>query len=164
MDGTKRMFDDYRDDIGDGGVVDKMDDFESNWHDGREDIGKQLDGLSKMADTVVREVGKYDGDLGAKLKKNVKKEDRGKIGNEGGGQNGGRARTSRDNGRGKAGGRHPAVLPTALLGLTVAVRMTVDGVLRRVPRCSPRTPGQPCLRGRAGAAATGGCRWAHPSW
>lgn len=84
MDGTKKMFEDYRDDIGDSGVVDKLDDFESNWDDGREDIGQQLDGLAKMADTVVKEVRAFDGDLGKKLKENVKKEDRGKVGKEGG--------------------------------------------------------------------------------
>lgn len=89
MNGTKRMFEDYREDIGDGGVVDKLEEFESGWEDGREDIGQQIDALSKMADTVVREITAFDGDLGKKLKKNVKKEDRGKVGgNSGGGSNG----------------------------------------------------------------------------
>ncbi|MEU8348519.1 hypothetical protein [Streptomyces sp. NPDC048845] len=73
MNGTKKMFESYRDDIGDGGVVDKLNDFESNWEDGREDIGQQLGGLADMADAVVREVRKTDKELEKELEKNTKK-------------------------------------------------------------------------------------------
>lgn len=37
MNHTKKMFESYRDDIGDGGVYDKLEEFESNWEDGREE-------------------------------------------------------------------------------------------------------------------------------
>src|SRR5690349_850043 len=55
---TKKPFEQYKDDIGDGSVNDALDDFESNWEDGREDITQQLDALSKMSDAVVREFKK----------------------------------------------------------------------------------------------------------
>lgn len=73
MNGTKKMFDSYREDIGDSGVCDKLDDFESNWEDGREDISKQVDGLAKMADAVVREFDKGDGKLRDELERSSKK-------------------------------------------------------------------------------------------
>ncbi|MFJ9901920.1 hypothetical protein ACIRVK_03255 [Streptomyces sp. NPDC101152] len=71
---TKKLFESYRDDIGDGSVNDALGDFESNWEDGREDIGKQLDALADMSDTVVREFRKLDGDLAKKAEDAVKKE------------------------------------------------------------------------------------------
>lgn len=43
---TKKLFESYRDDIGDGSVNDALGDFESNWEDGREDITQQLDALA----------------------------------------------------------------------------------------------------------------------
>jgi hypothetical protein len=52
---TKKLFESYKDDIGDGSVNDALDDFESNWEDGREDITQQLDALASMSDAVVRE-------------------------------------------------------------------------------------------------------------
>lgn len=72
MNNTKKMFDGYEDDIGDGGVVEKLQDFESNWEDGRGDIDKQLTGLADMADTVYREATKADLDLAKSLEKGTK--------------------------------------------------------------------------------------------
>ena len=71
---TKKLFESYRDDIGDGSVNDALGDFESNWEDGREDIGQQLGGLADMADAVVREVRKTDKELEKELEKNTKKD------------------------------------------------------------------------------------------
>ncbi|WP_234426957.1 hypothetical protein [Streptomyces niger] len=72
MNGTKKMFENYADDIGDDGVVEKMESFESNWEDGRGDIDKQLSGLADMADTVYREATKADLDLAKQLEKGNK--------------------------------------------------------------------------------------------
>ena len=71
---TKDMFESFADDIADGTVNDALDDFESNWKDGRGDISKQLDSLAGMADTVVREFRKLDVDLEKKAKDTVKSE------------------------------------------------------------------------------------------
>ncbi|MFJ9708726.1 hypothetical protein [Streptomyces sp. NPDC101234] len=71
---TKKMFESYQDDIGSGTVYDALDDFESNWHDGREDITKQIDSLADMSDTVVREFKKLDDDLAKKAKDAVQPE------------------------------------------------------------------------------------------
>ncbi|AUH42430.1 hypothetical protein [Streptomyces sp. CMB-StM0423] len=75
MNRTKATFESYRDDIGDGGVVDKLEDFESGWKDGRGDIDDQLSSLAEMSDTVVREAHKVDVDLENELKKGTKKEE-----------------------------------------------------------------------------------------
>ncbi|MFI8302673.1 hypothetical protein ACIF80_04320 [Streptomyces sp. NPDC085927] len=75
---TKKLFESYRDDIGDGSVNDALSDFESNWEDGREDITQQLDALASMSDAVVREFKKLDDDLTKQVKDKVKvKEERG---------------------------------------------------------------------------------------
>ncbi|MER6222484.1 hypothetical protein ACWCYL_16840 [Streptomyces sp. 900105755] len=71
---TKKMFESYKDDVGSGTVYDALDDFESNWHDGREDITKQIDSLADMSDTVVREFKKLDDDLAKKAKDAVRPE------------------------------------------------------------------------------------------
>ncbi|MFF8940869.1 hypothetical protein ACF1A5_01080 [Streptomyces sp. NPDC014864] len=73
---TKKLFESYRDDIGDGKVNDALDDFESNWEDGREDITQQLDALADMSDAVVREFKKLDVDLAKKAGDAVKMEDK----------------------------------------------------------------------------------------
>ncbi|MFJ5840000.1 hypothetical protein ACIQGO_25140 [Streptomyces shenzhenensis] len=73
---TKKLFESYKDDIGDGKVNDALDDFESNWEDGREDITQQLDALADMSDTVVGEFRKLDDDLAKKVNDAVKTEDR----------------------------------------------------------------------------------------
>ncbi|MFF3767743.1 hypothetical protein ACFYYR_27180 [Streptomyces sp. NPDC001922] len=72
MNATKKMFASYEDDIGDDGVVEKMESFEGNWEDGRGDIDKQLSGLADMADAVYREVTKVDLDFAKKLEKGNK--------------------------------------------------------------------------------------------
>ncbi|WP_151479672.1 hypothetical protein [Streptomyces albicerus] len=77
MNHTKKMFESYRDDIGDGGVYDKLEDFESNWEDGREDIGQQLDALAEMSEAVVREFKKLDDDLAKQVSEGVKSEEKG---------------------------------------------------------------------------------------
>jgi hypothetical protein len=83
---TKKLFESYKDDIGDGGVNDALDDFESNWEDGREDITQQLDALGDMSDAVVREFKKLDDELTKQVNKAVKTEDkRGGRGGRGGG-------------------------------------------------------------------------------
>ncbi|MGA4850564.1 hypothetical protein ACOBQB_31600 [Streptomyces sp. G5(2025)] len=83
MNRTKKIFESYRDDIGDGGVYDSLDDFESNWEDGREDIGQQLDQLADLSDAVVREFKKLDDDL-AKAVNDAVKVNEGKGGKGGG--------------------------------------------------------------------------------
>ncbi|MDH6217734.1 hypothetical protein [Streptomyces pseudovenezuelae] len=75
LDHTKKLFESYRDDIGDGSVNDALGDFESNWEDGREDITQQLDSLADMSDAVVREFRKLDLDLEKKVKDGVKEEE-----------------------------------------------------------------------------------------
>ncbi|MFJ4783363.1 hypothetical protein [Streptomyces sp. NPDC088794] len=75
LDHTKKLFESYRDDIGDGRVNDALGDFESNWEDGREDITQQLDSLAEMSDAVVREFRKLDLDLEKKVKDGVKEEE-----------------------------------------------------------------------------------------
>ncbi|MGV9502000.1 hypothetical protein [Streptomyces sp. NPDC003642] len=72
---TKRLFESYQDDIGDGGVNDALGDFESNWEDGREDITQQLDALASMSDAVVREFKKLDDELTKKVNDAMKTED-----------------------------------------------------------------------------------------
>ncbi|MEV6317383.1 hypothetical protein [Streptomyces sp. NPDC051776] len=103
MNGTKKMFEDYREDIGDGGVVDKLEEFESGWEDGREDIDQQLSGLADMADAVVREVRKVDHDLEKELKKNTKKGEK-QIGS---GKGGGTVKVGDDIGKDK---KHPTAV------------------------------------------------------
>ncbi|MEU1270197.1 hypothetical protein [Streptomyces sp. NPDC005799] len=71
---TKKLFESYRDDIGDGGVNDALGDFESNWEDGREDITQQLNALADMSDAVVREFRKLDVDLAKKAEDAVRPE------------------------------------------------------------------------------------------
>ncbi|MER8224092.1 hypothetical protein ABTZ58_26575 [Streptomyces sp. NPDC094143] len=73
---TAKLFESYRDDIGDGGVNDALGDFESNWEDGREDITQQLDALASMSDAVVREFKKLDDELTKKVNDAMKTEDR----------------------------------------------------------------------------------------
>ncbi|MBM7169934.1 hypothetical protein JQK87_16220 [Streptomyces sp. G44] len=92
MNRTKKIFDSYRDDIGDGGVRDSLDDFESNWEDGREDIGQQLDQLADLSDAVVREFKKLDDDLTKAVNDAVKvNEGKGGKGGNGDGKGGGGA-------------------------------------------------------------------------
>ncbi|MFD5229915.1 hypothetical protein ACFWJ5_15545 [Streptomyces qaidamensis] len=81
---TKKLFASYKDDIGDGSVNDALDDFESNWEDGREDITQQLDALASMSDAVVREFKKLDDELAKKVNDAMKTED--KRGGKGGGK------------------------------------------------------------------------------
>lgn len=69
LDGTKAVFTAFEEDMGDGSVVDALDHFEHNWKDGRSDIHRQLTGLEKMANTVVREMRKVDTDLAQQLAK-----------------------------------------------------------------------------------------------
>ncbi|QHC17319.1 hypothetical protein GR131_18765 [Streptomyces sp. GF20] len=73
---TKRLFESYKDDIGDRSVNDALGDFESNWEDGREDITQQLDALGDMSDAVVREFKKLEDELTKKLNKAMKSEDK----------------------------------------------------------------------------------------
>ncbi|MCT9006520.1 hypothetical protein ACWGKW_13235 [Streptomyces sp. NPDC054766] len=80
---TKKLFESYKDDLGDHTVYDALDDFESGWEDGREDIGQALDALAKMSDAVVREFKKLDDDLAKQVRDGVKHED------DKGGQTGG---------------------------------------------------------------------------
>ncbi|MGV9454723.1 hypothetical protein [Streptomyces sp. NPDC003635] len=75
MNHTKKMFESYADDIGDGTVNDALGDFESNWEDGREDIGQQLDALAGMSDAVVREFKKLDDELAKQVNDSMKVQD-----------------------------------------------------------------------------------------
>ncbi|MGC5039429.1 hypothetical protein ACPXCS_26775 [Streptomyces sp. DT190] len=73
---TKKLFESYQDDIGDGSVNDALGDFESNWEDGREDITQQLDALASMSDAVVREFKKLDDELTKKVDDAMRTEDK----------------------------------------------------------------------------------------
>ncbi|MFS8204879.1 hypothetical protein ACLVWQ_40175 [Streptomyces sp. CWNU-52B] len=89
MNRTKKLFESYEDDIGDGGVYDKLEDFESNWEDGREDINQQLDALAQMSEAIVREFKKLDDDLAKQVSEGVKSDGKGsKGGKEGKGGKG----------------------------------------------------------------------------
>lgn len=92
MNRTKKTFESYKDDIGDGGVYDALEDFESNWEDGREDITQQLDALADMSDAVVREFKKLDDKLAKDVSEGVKdkggKGEKGGKGKDGGGDKG----------------------------------------------------------------------------
>ncbi|WP_105975593.1 hypothetical protein [Streptomyces geranii] len=72
---TKKLFESYRDDIGDGTVNDALEDFESNWEDGREDITQQLDALASMSDAIVREFKKLDDELAKQVNEKMKVQD-----------------------------------------------------------------------------------------
>ncbi|MEV8036592.1 hypothetical protein ACFYW8_29200 [Streptomyces sp. NPDC002742] len=72
---TKKLFESYKDDLGDHTVYDALDDFESGWEDGREDIGQALDALAEMSDAVVREFRKLDDQLAQQVRDGVKQED-----------------------------------------------------------------------------------------
>jgi hypothetical protein len=88
---TKKLFDSYKDDVGHGSVNDALDDFESNWEDGREDITQQLDALADMSDAVVREFKKLDDELAKQVNEKMKTEDkRGGKGGKGSGNGGGK--------------------------------------------------------------------------
>ncbi|MFE0099488.1 hypothetical protein [Streptomyces sp. NPDC059009] len=77
MNRTKKTFQQYEDDLGDGGLYDSLEDFESGWEDGREDITQQLDALASMSDAVVREFKKLDDDLAKQAQDGVKGEGKG---------------------------------------------------------------------------------------
>ncbi|WP_326754186.1 hypothetical protein OH738_16835 [Streptomyces hirsutus] len=80
---TKKLFESYRDDIGDGSVNDALSDFESNWEDGREDITQQLNALAGMSDAVVREFKKLDDELTKQVNDKMKvKDERGGKGDK----------------------------------------------------------------------------------
>ena len=83
MNRTKKLFESYEDDIGDGGVYDKLEDFESNWEDGREDINQALDALAQMSDAIVREFKKLDDDLAKQVSEGVKTDGKGGKGDGG---------------------------------------------------------------------------------
>ncbi|MFJ8085047.1 chaperonin cofactor prefoldin [Streptomyces sp. SAI-170] len=89
MNGTKKTFESYEDDIGDGSVNNALSDFEDNWEDGREDISQQLDALAKMSDAVVREFKKLDDELAKQVNDAMKvKDTRGDKGGKGDGGGG----------------------------------------------------------------------------
>ncbi|MCX4972275.1 hypothetical protein [Streptomyces sp. NBC_00620] len=77
MNRTKKLFESYKDDLGDNTVYDALDDFESGWEDGREDITQALDALADMSDAVVREFKKLDDQLAKDVSEGVKQEDGG---------------------------------------------------------------------------------------
>ncbi|MFE9249962.1 hypothetical protein [Streptomyces sp. NPDC007088] len=83
---TKKLFESFRDDLGDGSVYDALDDFESHWEDGREDITQQLDALADMSDAVVREFKKLDDDLAREAEKGSRKKESGSGGGAGAGK------------------------------------------------------------------------------
>ncbi|MFJ6571590.1 hypothetical protein ACIQNU_29715 [Streptomyces sp. NPDC091292] len=76
LNGTKKLFQSYEDDLGDKGVYDALDDFESGWEDGREDISQQLTALADMSDAVVREFKKLDDQLAKDVSEGVKTEEK----------------------------------------------------------------------------------------
>ncbi len=118
MNHTKKLFDSYKDDIGDGSVNDALSDFESNWEDGREDITQQLDALADMSDAVVREFNKLENELTKQVNEKMRVEDK---------------RPKRERGQGV---NSPAPVPRR--GLSTATR--AGG---RPPLCPARTPRRP---------------------
>jgi hypothetical protein len=74
LDGTRNLFDSYAADLGSGKVADALDDFDSNWRDGRKEIDGQLQGLAKMADGVVTQLRQTDGKLQGELAKSTRTE------------------------------------------------------------------------------------------
>ncbi|MET9220736.1 hypothetical protein ACIOC1_18675 [Streptomyces sp. NPDC088197] len=72
MNGTRKLFNSYEAKLGSDKVSGALDSFEHNWKDGRKEIDSQLEGLSKMADTAVREIKKADKDLADQLAKSAK--------------------------------------------------------------------------------------------
>ncbi|MCX5559855.1 hypothetical protein [Streptomyces sp. NBC_00038] len=76
MNRTKKLFESYKDDLGDNTVYDALDDFESGWEDGREDITQALDALADMSDAVVREFKKLDDQLAKDVKDGMKTEEK----------------------------------------------------------------------------------------
>ncbi|MGX1313771.1 hypothetical protein RKD24_003890 [Streptomyces calvus] len=76
MNRTKKLFESYKDDIGDGSVNDALSDFESNWEDGREDITQQLDAHAGMSDAVVGEFKKLEDELTKQVDEKMKVEDK----------------------------------------------------------------------------------------
>lgn len=77
MNRTKKLFESYKEDLGDNTVYDALDDFESGWEDGREDITQALDALADMSDAVVREFKKLDDQLAKDVSEGVKQQDAG---------------------------------------------------------------------------------------
>ncbi|MGC2997973.1 hypothetical protein ACPF8X_06145 [Streptomyces sp. G35A] len=87
MNHTKKLFESYRDDIGDGSVNDALSDFGSHWEDGREDITQRLDALASLSDAVVREFKRLDDELTKQVNEKMEVEDkRGGKGRKAGGE------------------------------------------------------------------------------
>jgi hypothetical protein len=71
MDGTRKLFDAYTADLGSAKVAHALDDFDSNWHDGRKEIDGKLQGLSQMADKAVEQFRRTDTQLGSQMEKST---------------------------------------------------------------------------------------------
>jgi conjugal transfer/entry exclusion protein len=72
MNGTRKLFDAYEAKLGSAKVADALHSFEHNWTDGRKEIDGHLEGLTKMANDVVREIRKQDKELADELQKSAK--------------------------------------------------------------------------------------------
>jgi hypothetical protein len=77
MNRTKKLFESYKEDLGDNTVYDALDDFESGWEDGRKDITQALNALADMSDAVVREFKKLDDQPAKEVSEGVKLKDTG---------------------------------------------------------------------------------------
>jgi hypothetical protein len=80
MNGTRSMFDSYREDLGSGHLADALDDFVHNWKDGRKQIDGHLEGLAKTAEHAVAEIRKADRKLAGELKKGTRQTEGGRSG------------------------------------------------------------------------------------
>lgn len=74
LDGTRNLFNSHAADLGSDKVADALDDFDSNWKDGRKEIDGQLQGLSKLAHGAVQELRQTDGKLQSELAKSTRTE------------------------------------------------------------------------------------------
>ncbi|MCQ4083628.1 WXG100 family type VII secretion target [Streptomyces sp. RB6PN25] len=84
MDGTRKLFDAYAADLGSAKVASALDDFDSNWHDGRQEIDGKLQSLSKTADNAVKQFRQTDTKLGSEVEKSTHQEGGKQNGSEGG--------------------------------------------------------------------------------
>ncbi|GAB3127759.1 hypothetical protein GCM10027160_52740 [Streptomyces calidiresistens] len=71
MNATGRTVENYEDDIGDSSVRKALEDFVSNWRDGRQRIDDQLTALKEIADMVVEEFSALDREYEASLEGNA---------------------------------------------------------------------------------------------
>lgn len=68
LDATRRTIDGVRADLGSGDLWDALDDFESNWDDGRGQIDKNLKAMKEVIDDSVKAYADADAELERQLR------------------------------------------------------------------------------------------------